>query len=145
MASTDATAIIERLLDDDYVHEQLATAGAGLRDVYRRARRVPPQKAVQDKTLYERVRQTAAALTEAGRRVIGKPKPKPPRRRRDFLLLVVLAAGAVVFWATKSRNETQEGAGASATATTQPAPTPAAAATATGAASSPAATTATDT
>ena len=114
MASTQATDVIERLLDDDYVHEQLATAGAGLRDVYRRARRLPPQKVVQDKTIYDRLRQTAGGVTNAARRVAGrrKPAPEPPRRRRGLLVLVVLAAGAVVFWAAKSRNQTPQGTAA---------------------------------
>jgi hypothetical protein len=111
MASTQTAAVIERLLDDDYVHEQLAAAGAGLRGAYRRARRLPPQKAMQDKTVYHRLRQAATGLTEAARRAAGKPKPKPPRRRRGILLLVVLVAGAVVFFAAKGRSQTHEGAG----------------------------------
>src|SRR4051794_41948487 len=103
--STQATHVIERLLDDDYVHEQLAIAGAGLRDVYRRARRLPPQKAVQDPTVYDRVRQTASGLTNAARRVAGKrkPEPEPPRRRRALLVLAVLAAGAGVVWRSEER------------------------------------------
>ena len=139
MASSQTAAVIERLLDDDYVHEQLATAGAGARGAYRRARRLPPQKAVQDKTVYDRVRQTATGLTEAARRAAGKPKPKPPRRRRGLLLLVLMiAAGAVVLWAAKSRSQTQEGTEAPG-ANAQPEPTPTAAADA-----SPTSTTATD-
>src|SRR5215211_5797128 len=101
MASTETTAVIERLLDDDYVHEQFAAAGAGLRDAYRRARRLPPQKAVQDKTIYDRIRQTATGLTEAARRATGKPEPEPPRRRRGPLMLVRLAAGAAVLGSQK--------------------------------------------
>ena len=124
MASTQATEVIERLLDDDYVHEQLATAGAGLRDVYRRARRLPPQKAVQDKTVYDRVRQTASGITNAARRVAGKPKPEPARPRRAFLLLVVLAAGAVVVWAGKNRSHPPEGPAAPAPTAAQSTPTP---------------------
>jgi len=64
MANNDASAVLERLLDDEYIHEQLAAAGAGLRDAYRRARRLPPRKAVQDKTVYDRVRQAAGGLKE---------------------------------------------------------------------------------
>jgi hypothetical protein len=107
MANTQTTAVIERLLEDDYVHEQLAAAGDGLRGAYRRARHLPARKAVQDKTLYDRVRQTATGVTEAARRAVGKPKPKPPRRRRSLLLLIALAAGAVVIWAAKTRSAAQ--------------------------------------
>jgi hypothetical protein len=124
MASTETTAVIERLLDDDYVHEQFAAAGAGLRDAYRRARRLPPQKAVQDKTIYDRIRQTATGLTEAARRATGKPKPEPPRRRRGPLTLVVLAAGAVVFWAAKNHNRTQRAPEPPVAESARQAPTP---------------------
>jgi hypothetical protein len=124
MASTDTTGVVERLLDDDYVHEQIAVAGAGLRDAYRRARRLPPQKAVQDQTIYDRLRQTASGLTEAARRAAGKPKPEPPRRRRSPLLLVILAAGAVVLWAAKRHGQIQQAAGARVAGTAQSARTP---------------------
>jgi hypothetical protein len=124
MASTETTAVIERLLDDDYVHEQIAVAGAGLRDAYRRARRLPPQKAVQDKTIYDRIRQAATGLTEAARRATGKQKPEPPRRRRGPLMLVVLAAGAIVFWAAKRHSQTPDAPEPPVAGTAQPVPTP---------------------
>ena len=82
MASSQATAIIERVLDDDYVHEQIAAAASGLRGVYGRAGHLRPEQAVQDKTTYDHLRATATGLTEAVRRVAGKPPPEPPRRRR---------------------------------------------------------------
>ncbi|HWT24703.1 MAG TPA: hypothetical protein VN213_14455, partial [Solirubrobacteraceae bacterium] len=69
MASTEPSSIVERLLDDEYVHEQFAAGGARLRDAYRRARRLPGHKAVQDPTLYDHVRGAVAALTAAGRRL----------------------------------------------------------------------------
>jgi ferric-dicitrate binding protein FerR (iron transport regulator) len=105
------------------VHEQLGAAGAGLRDAYVRARRLPAREAVQDKTLYDRARQAATGLTEAARRAVGKPEPKPRRRLRGLLALVALAAGAVVFWAAKRRGQPQDGAGTRATSPPQPAPT----------------------
>jgi ferric-dicitrate binding protein FerR (iron transport regulator) len=109
MARTDTTTVIARLLDDDYIHEQMGTAGAGMRDAYRRVRHLPPQKAVQDKTVYEHLRQTATGLSEATRRALGKPKPKPARRRRGLLALVLLTTGAVVMWAAKSHRPALEG------------------------------------
>jgi hypothetical protein len=108
MANTQATAVIERLLDDDYIHEQLSVAVAGLRDAYRRLRRLPPRKAIHDKAVYDRVRQAATGLSEATRRAMGKPKPKT-RRRRGLLVLIVLATGAVVIWAAKSTSRTPQG------------------------------------
>jgi hypothetical protein len=124
MASTQTTAVVERLLDDDYVHEQIAAAGAGMRDAYRRARRLPPHQAVQDKTLFDRLRQTATGLTEAARRAAGKPEPEPPRRHRAPLMLVVLAAGAVVVWAAKRHGQIQQTAGPRVAETAPAAPTP---------------------
>jgi hypothetical protein len=109
MANTDAATVIRRLLDDDYIHEQIGAAGAGLRDAYRRARGLPPQKAVQDETVYDHIRQAAAGLTEATRRALGKPKPKPPRRRVGLPVLVVLATAGVVVWAAKHYNQTPSG------------------------------------
>jgi hypothetical protein len=131
MASTETTAVIERLLEDDYVHEQFAAAGTGLRDAYRRARRLPPEKAAQDKTIYDRIRQTATGLIEAARRAAGKPKPEPPRRRRGPLMLVVLAAGAVVLWAAKNHNQAQTASEPPVAGSVGHAPTPSATPTAT--------------
>jgi len=106
MASDQATAILERLIDDEYVHEQLVAGGARMRDAYRRARRLPGHKAVQDPTLYDHVRGAVAAVTEAARRVAGKPKPKPPPRRgRRLLVLVGLAVSAAAFYFARQADQ----------------------------------------
>jgi hypothetical protein len=102
MASTAPADVIRRLLDDDTIHEHIAEAGAGVRDAYRRARHLPPAKAVQDETIYERLRQAAGGATAATRRALGKPEPKPKRGgRRAVALLVLAGTGAVVAWAAK--------------------------------------------
>jgi hypothetical protein len=102
MANTQPTAIIERLVDDDYVHEQLVAAGARVRDAYRRARHLPGHKAVQDPTIYDNLRSAMAAVIAVVRRALGKPKsePEPPPRRRGrrLLLLLALVASAVAFY-----------------------------------------------
>jgi hypothetical protein len=108
MARRQPIAILERVLDDDYVHEQIGAAAAGLRDTYRRARRLPPDVAVQDKTVYEHVRTAATGITQAVKRVAGKPPPEPPRRRRRPLLLVIALAGAVVVFAAKRDRQLRE-------------------------------------
>ena len=107
-SSSQAAVVIKRVLDDDYIHAQIVDAGAGVRDAYRRARRLPPQKAIQDKTVYDRMRQAAGGLTEATRRALGKPEPKPPRGRRALIALVLLTTGAVVVWATRSHSRGQD-------------------------------------
>jgi hypothetical protein len=108
MASSRPIAILERVLDDDYVHEQLGKAAAGLRDTYLRARHLPPEVAVQDKTVYDHVRTAATGMTRAVKRVAGKPPPEPPRRRRGPLLLVMALAGAAVLFAAKRDRELRE-------------------------------------
>ena len=105
MASSQPIAILERVLDDDYVHEQLGAAATGLRDTYRRARRLPPDVAVQDKTVYDHVRTAATGFTQAVKRIAGKPPPEPPRRRRGPLLLVMALAGTAVLLAAKRDRE----------------------------------------
>ena len=101
-------AVLERLLDDDYVHEQIGTAAHGLRDTYRRARRLPPEIAVQDKTVYENIRTAASGLTAAIKRVAAKPPPEPPRRSRRPLLLVMGITGAIVILAARRDREMRE-------------------------------------
>ena len=97
MATSRTTAVVERLIEDDYLHDQLAAGGARLRAAYQRARAIRGQEAVQDKKLYDHVRGSVAALTEAARRAAGKPEPKPQRRwRRLPVLAVVVAVGALV-------------------------------------------------
>jgi ferric-dicitrate binding protein FerR (iron transport regulator) len=99
MASTQTSAVIARLLDDDFLHERIGDAASGVRDVVQRARGLPPGKAVQDKALYDRVRQVATSAIEAGRRAFAEPEPPP--RRRGRVALVLLATGAVVVWAAR--------------------------------------------
>src|SRR3954453_16000109 len=99
MASAQTSAVIGRLLDDDFLHERIGDAASGIRDAYGRARRLPPEKAVQDKAIYDRVGQPATSGIEATRRAFAEPKPPP--RRRGRIALVLLATGAVVFWAAR--------------------------------------------
>jgi hypothetical protein len=97
MADTGPTAVIERLVDDDYVQEQLRAGVTRLRAAYRRARAVRTEDAVQDKKIYDHLRGAAASLTEAGRRALGKPPPQPKRRwRRLPVVLVALAVLGLV-------------------------------------------------
>lgn len=126
MANNQRSTVIGRVLDDEYIHEHAGAAAAALRDTYRRARRLPPEVAVQDQTLYEHVRTAAAGLTEAVRRATEKEPPEPPRRRRRPLLLVIAAAAAVVALAARRERELRATRGET-TPTNGASPTPAAA------------------
>jgi hypothetical protein len=98
MADTRATAILERLIDDDHLQEQIGAGAANLRAAYQRARSVRADQAVQDKRLYENLRGAAGALTAAGRRAVGKPPPPPPKRPSRLPVLLVAAAIGGLVW-----------------------------------------------
>lgn len=89
-----ATAVVERVMEDDHLREQLSDGAASLRAAYQRARAVRAEKAVQDKKLYDHVRGAAGSLSEAARRIANRPEPEPQRRWRR-LPVIILALGIV--------------------------------------------------
>jgi len=105
------TAVFERLLEDDYLHEQISAGSGQLRAAYRRARAMRAHEAAQDKKLYDHVRGAAGALTEAGRRALGKPEPEPPKRWRRVPVVLV---GASVLVLVRSMHRAQRAASGSA-------------------------------
>jgi ferric-dicitrate binding protein FerR (iron transport regulator) len=98
MADTRPIAVLDRLMEDDYLQEQLSAGAGRLQAAYKRARAVRKEQAVKDQRLYEHVRGAVESLSEAARRAAGKPKPQPKRRwRRLGVLLVAVAVGALVW------------------------------------------------
>jgi hypothetical protein len=92
----------QRLLDNEYVQEQLAAGVESLRAAYKRAskRRVEPAR---DEKVREQIRQAAASFTEAANAIrTGRRKPKRKRGRR---VLVVLGAGAAAAGAALASSE----------------------------------------
>lgn len=87
---------VERLIGDDYVQEQIGDGARRLSAAYRRARMLRKREAVQDKKLYDHVREAAASLTKAAQRIAGKPEPEPKRRRRRLPAVLILAGVAVL-------------------------------------------------
>jgi hypothetical protein len=87
--------MLERLLDDDVVHDRLADAAKRLRDAAVRARKLPNDRAVQDKKVYDNLRRATADLTSAFRRV-----EAPPTTHRVRTLVLALAAGVAAAVAT---------------------------------------------
>jgi hypothetical protein len=93
---SDATRVLERLMEDDYVHEQLGAAMAQISGAYKRVRALPGREAVKDQTLYDRVRGAAGSLQSAARRAFGEPEPPPKRRgRRLAALSILIGVGAL--------------------------------------------------
>jgi hypothetical protein len=92
-----ALTYLERLLEDDYVQEQIGEAAGRLRDAYRRAADRRAAEAVQDKKLYEQLRVAAASLVNAARGLRGKPPPKRRARRVLVPAVIAIALGAVIW------------------------------------------------
>jgi hypothetical protein len=91
--ATKAGSYAQRLLDNDYVQENLADAVKSLRAAYGRAskRRVEP---TTDEKLRRQVRQAASSLSEAASALrAGRTKPKR-RWGRRMLFGLALGAGA---------------------------------------------------
>lgn len=90
-SAKSALPYIERLLEDDYVQEQLRNAAVGLRAAYLRARE-QRSRAAQDKRLYRSLRQAATAVSNATT-ALQRPKPQP-KRRVPRIAAIAVAAGA---------------------------------------------------
>jgi ferric-dicitrate binding protein FerR (iron transport regulator) len=94
------SAYVERLLDDDYVQEQISEALERGRRAYQRARSERAAEAVQDKKLMEHLTEAARSLQEAARRLAGRPEPKPRRRglRTAGLFVTAVGVGALAVY-----------------------------------------------
>jgi hypothetical protein len=84
---------LRRLVEDEEVQEQLRNAVIRLREAQGLAVRRPGSKAVQDKKLYDKIREAATSLTEVAGRLRRQPEP-PKRRGRKAALVAVTAGGA---------------------------------------------------
>src|SRR5215467_11866921 len=93
--AANATVYLQRLVEDDYVHEQITEAVSRLHKAYGRAQRKKAADAAEDKKLYGHVRAAAGSIRRAVLAVQRKP-PKPRRRGRKLLVGAVVGAGVVV-------------------------------------------------
>jgi hypothetical protein len=93
----------QRLLEDEYVQEQLRGAAAGLRDAYDRAARQRAQ-ATEDKKLYGSLRHAATSIRNAAGALKRAPEP-PPKHRARNMLIVALAVGATVLMAKLAQKQ----------------------------------------
>lgn len=91
-----------RLLEDEYVQEQLRSAAIGLRAAYDRARKQRAD-ATEDKRLYRNLRQAATSIRNA---TIAVQRPKPePKRRTGKLAILALAIGGTAWLAMKLQQQ----------------------------------------
>jgi hypothetical protein len=94
----------EQLLNNRDVQNAIQRAANAGRDSYQRARDTSPRKAVTDKRLQRRLRDTAKASYEAWTAVAEAGKPKRRARwGRRVLVVTIAAAGAFVALNTDAR------------------------------------------
>jgi hypothetical protein len=112
----DTAAHIQRVLQDDFVQEQLQTIASGLQEAYKRARQ-QRGRTVEDKKLYGNLRQVAISarnLTQA----FWRPEPEPSHLKRRVAVIALAAAGAAALTAKLQEVEARDvGDGGSWTST----------------------------
>ena len=107
-STTDrANAAFWQLVEDDEVQEHLRNAAVRLREAGQRLSKLPNSKAVEDKKLYDKLRDAATSLARA-LKLMG-PEPPPRKWRRRVVLLVgmttaTVAAVAVIIEQSRGRH-----------------------------------------
>ena len=86
---------VQRLIEDEYVQEQLREAAAGLRNAYERATRKNAQ-AAEDKKLYANLRRGATSVQNAVIALRRPPEPPPTHRGRNVVVIAVAIGATVV-------------------------------------------------
>ena len=95
-----------RLVEDEEVQKQLRLATLRAREAWSRASGRPASKAVSDKKVYDKIRESAASLAIAGRRL--RPPPEPPKHTgRKLVLAAALAGGAAYALKKRSSSSSQ--------------------------------------
>jgi ferric-dicitrate binding protein FerR (iron transport regulator) len=107
-----AIPYIERLLEDEYVQEQLRNAASGLRLAYKRARSQRAQ-AAEDKRLYGNLRHAATSIRKAVT-ALQRPKPQPKHRIRKIASAALAAGGGALLILTLRRSQSKSESGSSA-------------------------------
>lgn len=97
---------LQRLIEDEFVQEQLRNAAGGVRAAYVRARRQRSQ-AADDKALYRNLRQAARSIRNATI-ALRRPEP-PPKRRMRNATVIALAIGGTVWLTIKLQKQQAHG------------------------------------
>lgn len=96
---------LSRLLNDEYVQEQIGQALTELRRSSRRAKGRRAGEALNDTKLRTQLGDAITSLGNA-RRALAEPPPKRRRLRRAFLLIMPLAAALA--WQQRSTSQKHE-------------------------------------
>ena len=95
------TPYVGRLLEDEYIQEQIGQAITGLRNTSRRAKRQSATESLQDQRLRRQLRDTIDSFTAATRALTQPPAPKHHRVRNALVLAVSVSAVALA-WQNRS-------------------------------------------
>jgi hypothetical protein len=95
------TPYVGRLLEDEYVQEQIGQAINGLRNSSRRVKGQNASEALQDRRLRRQLQDAIGSFTAASRALTQPPPPKHHRVRNAVLLLVAASAAAAA-WQKRS-------------------------------------------
>lgn len=98
-----AVPYAQRLIEDEYVQEQLRNAAARLRQAYGRVSR-QRGKATEDKKLYGNLREAATSIRKA-MLALRRRRPEPKRRGRKLLLVGLAGGGATVVLSERGREK----------------------------------------
>jgi hypothetical protein len=100
-----ATAAFWQLVEDDAVQQHLHTAAVRAREAWQRVARLRGPEVVEDKKLYDKVREAVTSFARA-LRLLG-PDPDPPKKHRGRTLAgIALTAGAVAIVLKSRPNQT---------------------------------------
>src|SRR5215217_1068752 len=89
-----ATAAFWQLVEDAEVQQHLRTAAVRAREASQRVARLRGAEVVEDKKLYDKVREAVTSFARALKRL--GPEPEPPKKHRGRTLAgTALTAGAV--------------------------------------------------
>jgi hypothetical protein len=92
-ATRHATAVFWQLVGDEEVQQHLLTAATRLREAAQRVSQLRGPAVVEDKRLYDKVREAATSLARA-LKLLG-PEPEPPKKHRGRTLAgIALTVGA---------------------------------------------------
>jgi hypothetical protein len=92
--ATSPLPYLQRLLEDQYVQEQISDAAVAARNAYSRAARKRAQ-ATEDKKLYTSLRHAATSVRNAAVALRRAPEPPPKHHVRNFLIIAVAIAATV--------------------------------------------------
>jgi hypothetical protein len=93
--SDHATAAFWQLVENDEVQQHLRTAAVRAGEAWQRVARLRGPEVVEDKKLYDKVREAVTSFARA-LKLLG-PEPEPPKKHRVRTLAgIALTAGAVV-------------------------------------------------